>query len=78
MLKASVWLSLIHQFRPDIAAAAARAVAHGDSAGIFLRLDPDSFHACPSDSIDYAVMDNLSEEKAAPGASALVLAPAVG
>ncbi|MBP8285164.1 MAG: NTP transferase domain-containing protein, partial [Chromatiaceae bacterium] len=78
MMKASVWLSLIHQFRPDIAAAAARAVAQGDSDGIFLRLDPDSFHACPSDSIDYAVMEHLSEEKAAPGASALVLALAVG
>ncbi len=78
MMRASVWLSLIHQFRPDIADAAARAVAQGESEGIFLRLDPDSFHACPSDSIDYAVMEHLSEEKAAPGASALVLALAVG
>ncbi|MBK8640337.1 MAG: mannose-1-phosphate guanylyltransferase/mannose-6-phosphate isomerase [Chromatiaceae bacterium] len=78
MMRASVWLSLIHQFRPDITDAAARAVAQGESEGIFLRLDPDSFHACPSDSIDYAVMEHLSEEKAAPGASALVLALAVG
>ncbi|MFZ1574051.1 MAG: mannose-1-phosphate guanylyltransferase/mannose-6-phosphate isomerase [Chromatiaceae bacterium] len=78
MMRASVWLSLIHQFRPDIADAAGRAVAQGDSDGTFLRLDPDNFHVCPSDSIDYAVMEHLSEEKAAPGASALVLALAVG
>ncbi len=78
MMRASVWLGLIQQYRPDIAAAAGRAVAQGEHDGIFLRLDPDSFHACPSDSIDYAVMEHLSEEKAAPGASALVLALAVG
>ncbi|MCC7278086.1 MAG: mannose-1-phosphate guanylyltransferase/mannose-6-phosphate isomerase [Chromatiaceae bacterium] len=78
MMRASVWLDLIQQYRPDIAAAAGRAVAQGESDGIFLRLDADSFHACPSDSIDYAVMEHLSEEKAAPGASALVLALAVG
>ncbi len=77
MMRASVWLRLIHQFRPEIVTAARAAVEQGVRDGDFLRLDPDSFHACPSDSIDYAVMEHLSEEKAAPGASALVLPLAV-
>lgn len=73
MMRASVWLRLINKFQPDIAAAVVEALAKGQGDGDFIRLDPKTFHACPSDSIDYAVMEHLSEEKAASGAPALVL-----
>jgi mannose-1-phosphate guanylyltransferase/mannose-6-phosphate isomerase len=60
VLKASLWLNLIKRFRPDIAQAAANAFAGAKLDGAFLRLDPDLYAACPSDSIDYAVMEHLS------------------
>ena len=65
-LKASLWLELIERFRPDIAEAAARAMAEGSDDGQFLRLDAAAFAACPSDSIDYAVMERLPREPDAP------------
>ncbi len=65
-LQASRWLELIERFRPDIAEAVARAFAQGSDDGQFLRLDPDAFAACPSDSIDYAVMERLAGEPDTP------------
>ncbi|TCT18187.1 mannose-1-phosphate guanylyltransferase/mannose-6-phosphate isomerase [Thiobaca trueperi] len=64
VLKASLWLALIERFRPDIAQAAASAFAGARVDGAFLRLDPDLFGACPSDSIDYAVMEHLAGDTA--------------
>ncbi len=60
VLKASLWLGLVERFRPDIAQAVAAAFSHATLDGDFLRLDPELFGACPSDSIDYAVMERLS------------------
>ena len=60
MLRASVWISLIRRFRPDILAACEAAMAGGGRDGDFQRLDAERFAACPSDSIDYAVMERLS------------------
>jgi mannose-1-phosphate guanylyltransferase/mannose-6-phosphate isomerase len=59
VLKASLWLALIERFRPDIARAVEQAYAGGRDDGLFLRLDAEAFAACPSDSIDYAVMERL-------------------
>jgi len=70
VLKASLWLTLIERLRPDIAQAAARAFADGRESGQFFALDPVAFAACPSDSIDYAVMEPLAGQAA-------TLAPAV-
>jgi len=78
MMKASVWLRLIRQFRADIAEAVARALVEGAADGDFLRLDAEAFRACPSDSIDYAVMEHLSGEAALEGTPALVLPLNVG
>jgi mannose-1-phosphate guanylyltransferase/mannose-6-phosphate isomerase len=44
-------------FRPDIVAAAKAALKAGKHDLDFLRLDSAAFSACPSDSIDYAVME---------------------
>ena len=48
------------RLRPDIAAAAERALAAGSRDMDFLRLDAEAFAACPADSVDYAVMEKTS------------------
>ena len=78
MLKASLWMRLIERYRPDIAEATKRAYSGGASDGDFRRVEPAAFHACPSDSIDYAVMERLSAEGAGQDATALVLPLDVG
>ncbi|PZP93478.1 MAG: mannose-1-phosphate guanylyltransferase/mannose-6-phosphate isomerase [Variovorax paradoxus] len=60
MLKASVWLAAIAACRADILAACEGAFAKGSADGEFLRVDKAAFTACPSDSIDYAVMERLA------------------
>ncbi|MFN7086118.1 MAG: mannose-1-phosphate guanylyltransferase/mannose-6-phosphate isomerase [Burkholderiales bacterium] len=59
MLKASVWLREIGRLRPDIAKACEAAFAGAQADHDFLRLDREAFARCPSDSIDYAVMEHL-------------------
>ncbi len=74
MMRASLWLELIEKYRPDIAEACRLAFAGGASDGDFFRTDKQAFHACPSDSIDYAVMEKLSEDSAGQGPQGVVLA----
>lgn len=61
VVRASVWLAAIALCRPLIAAACAEAFEHAtlDSGGA-LHLAREAFAACPSDSIDYAVMERLA------------------
>jgi len=70
MLRASRWLELIGRYQPAILAACRVAAAAGQADLDFCRIDKDAFLNCPSDSIDYAVMEPLS---AAADARALVL-----
>jgi mannose-1-phosphate guanylyltransferase/mannose-6-phosphate isomerase len=60
MVKASVWLAALSVYRADILAACSAACAAGKIDGEFVRVDKDIFSACPSDSIDYAVMERLN------------------
>ena len=60
MMKASVWLSRLKRDRPDIAAACSAATSNGHQDGDFYRPGAADFIACPSDSIDYAVMENVA------------------
>jgi len=78
MLKASLWQRLLEHFRPDIAAASTKAYRGGMPDGDFWRLDADAFHICPSDSIDYAVMERLTGNVPGGDTSALVLLVDVG
>jgi len=78
MLRASLWQRLLEHFRPDIAAASAKAYRGGMPDGDFWRLDADAFHICPSDSIDYAVMERLTGNAPGGDTSALVLLVDVG
>lgn len=57
MARVSVWLAELERFRPDIAKACAAAFRAGSKDGDFYRVDKPSFLSCPSDSIDYAVME---------------------
>ena len=59
MVKASVWLSAMAIHRPDILKACESAFHAGKTDGEFVRVDKSAFSACPSDSIDYAVMERL-------------------
>lgn len=51
---------------PSIAALAAEAVHKGNRDLDFLRLQPEAFGACPSDSIDYAVMEHTRDAVVVP------------
>lgn len=68
MMKASVWLAAIGRYRPDILEACRAAVAGAKADGDFLRLDQAAFTACPSDSVDYAVMEKVTGDGAFPAA----------
>ncbi|HEY5733370.1 MAG TPA: mannose-1-phosphate guanylyltransferase/mannose-6-phosphate isomerase [Gammaproteobacteria bacterium] len=59
IMKASVWLEKTRQFCPEILAACQQAMKKGKSDGQFFRLDKETFENCPSDSIDYAVMEKI-------------------
>jgi len=61
VLKASVWLAALKEFRPDIFLATEEAFreARDDHSGdaLFVRPGKAAFNAIPSESIDYAVME---------------------
>ena len=61
VLKASVWLAALKEFRPDILAATKKAWQDKvqDAAGdaLFVRPGKEAFNAIPSESIDYAVIE---------------------
>jgi len=78
MMKASVWLELIELYRADIAEACRASFAKAEQDGDFFRLDGNSFEQCPSDSIDYAVMEKLSGETTDSGIKAIVLPMSAG
>lgn len=57
MFKASQALKALESFVPEIVSACRKAIEKGTSDLDFFRLDKAAFSACPSDSIDYAVME---------------------
>ena len=61
MMRASVWLATIGYCRPDILAACRSAWKTGHHDDDFLRIDRQAFEPCPNDSIDYAVMERLTQ-----------------
>jgi mannose-1-phosphate guanylyltransferase/mannose-6-phosphate isomerase len=59
-MQAKTWLNVMKQLHPVMLDACIAAFANGEKSSDFLRLDRAAFAACPSDSIDYAVMERLS------------------
>jgi mannose-1-phosphate guanylyltransferase/mannose-6-phosphate isomerase len=63
MVRASVWLSSMDICRNDILSACRKAWAGRSVDGDFIRVKKEEFAACPSDSIDYAVMERIAVER---------------
>jgi len=61
VVRASVWLKALAQFRPDIAAATRVAWDARSTDASFIRPDRAAFAAIPSESVDYAVMERCPE-----------------
>ena len=57
MFKAQAYLKELEKFKPDVVTNCRRAVGNIREDIGFLRLDPEAFGKCESDSIDYAVME---------------------
>jgi len=60
------FLDELGEFRPDILAACEQALARGQHDLDFCRLDKGAFAACPSDSIDYALMEHTRHAAVVP------------
>ena len=72
VMRASTWLAALAVCRPDVLAACQAALADASEDGDFVRLDRAAFEKCPSDSIDYAVMERLSAGQAGLPESAVI------
>lgn len=66
MFKASVVLKALEAFRPDILAACQKAIQGSKEDLDFIRVDAEAFSACPSESIDYAVMEKTKDAVVVP------------
>jgi mannose-1-phosphate guanylyltransferase/mannose-6-phosphate isomerase len=66
MFEAGRYLDELEKFNPEIASAAEAAVRTGYRDLDFCRLDEAAFSSCPSDSIDYAVMERTRDAVVVP------------
>jgi mannose-1-phosphate guanylyltransferase len=66
LFKASVYLNELKQHRPDIYASCEQAMSEVNPDLDFIRINKDSFIACPDDSIDYAVMEKTADAVVVP------------
>lgn len=66
LFRASVFLKELEAHRPDILAACRAALATPQTDLDFVRVDAAAFQACPSDSIDYAVMEKTAQAAVVP------------
>ena len=66
LFRASRYLEELGSHRPDILAACQKAMATTTDDRDFLRVDNEAFGACPSESIDYAVMENTDRAVVVP------------
>ncbi|WP_039902967.1 mannose-1-phosphate guanylyltransferase/mannose-6-phosphate isomerase [Paraburkholderia hospita] len=62
VMRASTWLRAIKHFQPDVLDACEAAYSGGKLDGDFFRLPIAAFSASPSNSIDYAVMEGVSND----------------
>lgn len=66
LLPAALYLAELEKYAPDMLAAARGAYEKRVTDLDFIRLDEKSFAACPSDSIDYAVMEHTEKAMVIP------------
>ncbi|REE20201.1 mannose-1-phosphate guanylyltransferase (GDP) /mannose-6-phosphate isomerase type 2 [Paraburkholderia sp. BL27I4N3] len=61
IVRASVWLDTLKRLQPDMHSACERAFTGGRMDGAYFRPLVDAFLSAPANSIDYAVMERLTE-----------------
>ncbi len=61
IVRASVWLGTLQRLQPEMHSACERAFSGGRTEGAYFRPLVDAFLSAPADSIDYAVMERLTE-----------------
>lgn len=61
LFKASDYLKVLSQFQPEIIQACEESIARSVQDADFIRVDKAAFSLCPSDSIDYAVMEKTDK-----------------
>ena len=66
MFKASTFLHELEAYQPEILIACRKTLQQATTDLDFVRLDTASFEVCPSDSIDYAVMERTSHAATVP------------
>jgi len=66
LFPAALYLAEIGRLRPEMLAACKAALAEAKSETDFIRLDKAAFAQCPSDSIDYAVMEHTAHAAVVP------------
>ncbi|EDV6085496.1 mannose-1-phosphate guanylyltransferase/mannose-6-phosphate isomerase [Salmonella enterica subsp. enterica serovar Gaminara] len=66
MFKASVFLNELKKFRPDIYSICETSLLKSESDLDFIRVNGKVFNCCPSESIDYAVMENTMQAVVVP------------
>lgn len=66
LFRASAYLDALRHYAPDILEACERAYAQRSEDLYFLRVDPEAFAQCRSESIDYAVMEHTKEAAVVP------------
>jgi mannose-1-phosphate guanylyltransferase/mannose-6-phosphate isomerase len=66
LFPAALYLSELERLRPDMLAACRQALTAARRDDDFIRLDKEAFAACPSDSIDYAVMEHTERAAVVP------------
>ena len=75
VMKASVWVEQLSRFQPQMVEACRRALEMAVEDLDFCRLESAAFKACPSDSIDYAVMERLGANEGAEGQPLAAVVP---
>ena len=75
MMRASLWWREISQREPAMAQACQQAWDQGHQDGDFRRVDSGVFTACPSNSIDYAVMERVTGTGGDDGETAAAVIP---
>ncbi len=66
LFKVSTFLNEIKSHSPEILNACEQALAHSKQDLDFCRIDKEAFSSCPSDSIDYAVMEKTKQAAVVP------------
>ncbi len=67
VVRAAVWLRAVSELQPDMYVQCRAAYEGSDTVGDTVRMHKESFSACQSDSIDYAVMEKLETLPGIPG-----------